>query len=67
MLLLQGQYRRAEALRGLGRSEEALIALLHCSALEKSLQSDICNEIAKVKVIPPPPRLCCHVTHSSFM
>jgi len=44
----KGQYRRAEALRGLGRNEEALIALLFCSALEKSPQSDICTEIAKV-------------------
>ena len=49
--VLQGQYRRAEALRGLGRNEEALIALLFCSALEKSPQSDICTEIAKVLTI----------------
>lgn len=50
-LVLQGQYRRAEALRGLGRNEDALLALLHCTALEKSLQPDICNEIAKVFIL----------------
>lgn len=36
------------ALKGLCRYEDALISLLHCAAMERTLLSDVREEIAKV-------------------
>lgn len=44
----QGYYRRAVALRGLGRHEDALLAFLHCAAMERALLADVRDDIAKV-------------------
>lgn len=38
------------ALKGLCRHEDALMALLHCAAMERSLLNDVRDEIAKVKI-----------------
>lgn len=46
----QGYYRRAEALKGLGRHEDALLSLLHCAAMERSLMCDVRDDIAKVSL-----------------
>lgn len=43
----KGYYRRAEALKGLGRHEDALLSLLHCAAMERSLMCDVRDDIAK--------------------
>jgi hypothetical protein len=48
---VQGYYRRAEALKGLGRHEDALLSLLHCAAMERTLMSDVRDDIAKVKLV----------------
>ena len=47
-LISQGHFRRADALRSLGRYDDALIALLSCSAWEKTLHLDICDDISSV-------------------
>lgn len=46
--ICQGYYRRSEALKGLGRHEDALLSLLHCAAMERSLMCDVRDDIAKV-------------------
>ena len=40
-------YRRAVALRGLGKHEDALVALLQCAGAERSLLADIREDVAK--------------------
>jgi len=47
----KGHFRRADALRSLGRYDDALIALLSCSAWEKTLHLDICDDISSVLLV----------------
>lgn len=43
----KGHFRRAVALKGMARQEDALISLLHCAAMERSLLNEVRDDIAK--------------------